>query len=184
MLITDNNQYNAIWDRVYNELGFKPSCDYRGHSLNVPLPFNTNKNYAVYGFDTTTEEQMDLIPDEIRRIFIEITQEGQKIYALDWHHSCFIYDPRNLDEQTDIRVENPNIPCGYHMAYFPSFLPDGDYYFFIDENFSFGYLGHPWREEIWVFGDDLIDKIDEIYEKLGFSLIKGKQDECLGRDVT
>ncbi len=57
---------------------------------------------------------------------------------------------------------------GEYSAYFPSFYPDGDYYFFIEENFEFGYLGHPWRQEIWIFGRDLIKEIEQVYLELGW----------------
>ena len=43
---------------------------------------------------------------------------------------------------------------------------------FIDEFFEYGYLGHPWRQEIWVFGDNLIEKMDEIYQALGWEKIR------------
>ena len=42
------------------------------------------------------------------------------------------------------------------------------YYFFIEENFEFGYLGHPWRQEIWIFGRDLIKEIEQVYPELGW----------------
>ena len=58
-----------------------------------------------------------------------------------------------------------------YFAYFPSFIPDGDYYFFIEENFEFGYLGHPWREEVWICGEALINKVEEVYQSLGWKKI-------------
>ena len=45
---------------------------------------------------------------------------------------------------------------------------EADYYFFIEENFEFGYLGHPWRQEIWIFGRDLIKEIEQVYLELGW----------------
>ena len=43
---------------------------------------------------------------------------------------------------------------------------------FIDEFFEFGYLGHPWRREVWVFGDEMIKSFDEIYDKLGWEKLR------------
>ena len=37
---------------------------------------------------------------------------------------------------------------------------------------SCSYRGHPWRQEIWVFGDILIEKIDAIYQDLGWEKIR------------
>ena len=172
MLINDDLEYNLIWDRVYEKLKFKPSCNYRGHSMRIALPFQISGNYAVYGIDKMTDEQIDLTDDIIRDIFISVTPKGQRMYALDWQHSAFIFDPRNKEEQKSIWKEYKNHPNGGCHAYFPGFLPDGDYYFFIDEFFEFGYLGHPWREEIWVFGDKLIEKIEEVYQTLGWEKIR------------
>ena len=36
-----------------------------------------------------TDDQLDMLSDTMRKIFIKITKEGQKIYALDWQHSSF-----------------------------------------------------------------------------------------------
>ncbi len=154
MLINDKEQYSAIWNRVYTELGFDPSCDYRGHSLRVPLPFKLEESYAIYGCDDMTDDQIDLVPEIMKKIFVETTNEGQRMYALDWHHEAYLYDPRHPEE--------PKI----------GFIPDGDYYFFIEENFAFGYLGHPWREEVWVYGARLIEKIEEVYEQFGWTKVK------------
>ena len=171
MLINNDEQYCAIWDRVYNELGFKPSCDYRGHSLRVPLPFKLEEPYVVYGFDDMTDDQIDLVTETMKKSLIEITHVGECMYALDWHHEAFLYDPRNPDEQRSVQYKD-NSTRGYSIAYFPSFILDGDYHFFIEENFAFGYLGHPWRQEIWVFGNRLVEKTEEAYQKFGWTKIK------------
>ncbi|WP_051638584.1 DUF2716 domain-containing protein [Butyrivibrio sp. NC2002] len=80
-------------------------------------------------------------------------------------------DPRNPDEQRSVQNKD-NSTRGYSIAYFLSFIPDGDYHFFIEENFAFGYLGHPWRQEIWVFGNRLVEKTEEAYQKFGWTKIK------------
>ncbi len=173
-MVIDNTPIdNEIWKYVYDELGFSPSCQYRGHSLNVKLPFQINEDYSVYGIENMTDDQLDLLDDTIRKIFIKITNEGDKIYALDWQHSSFLYDPRNISEQEFCcKVLDARYTDGQYTAYFPAFCPDGDYYFFIEEKHRFGYLGHPWREEIWIFGCDLMKEIEQIYQKFGWIKIK------------
>ena len=165
MLIDNKQEYHAIWDKVYEKLKFRPSYYDRGHSMNVPLPFEIDRNYTVYDIEQITEEQIDLTQEIIRNILISITSENQRLYALDWQHDAFIFNPRNIEEQKDYSD-------GKYNRYFPGFIPDGDYYFFIDEDFEFGYLGHPWRQEIWIFGDQLIEKIEEVYPQLGWKKIK------------
>ena len=94
------------------------------------------------------------------------------MYAIDWQHSTFLFSPQNKKEQESFWKEDSRYMGGGYNAYFPSFYPDGDYYFFIDEFWKFGYLGHPWRQEVWVFGDELIRKMDDAYLELGWYKIK------------
>jgi len=39
-------------------------------------------------------------------------------------------------------------------------FPNGDYYFFIQKDFKWGYLGHPWEESITIFGEELIESFE------------------------
>jgi len=172
MLIDGTPMDKAIWDYVYDTLHFHPSYEYKGHSFAVPLPFQMPEPYAVYGIGDMTEEQVDLLNENMREILIRITAPGQKIYALDWQHSSFLFDPRNPAEMCDQTVPDEHAPGGSYNAYFPAFVPDGDYYFFIDEHLQFGYLGHPWREEVWVFGDALMQEIAAAYQAFGWTKLK------------
>lgn len=171
MLIDNTKEYDEIWSKVTEKLKFSPSCSYRGHSLDVPLPFQIDEKYSVYGIEAMTDEQVDYLTDTIREIFVKITRNNQRIYALDWQHSAFIYNPRNILEQQSCVIKDERYYGGEYYADFPSFFPDGDYYFFIEEYFEFGYLGHPWRQEIWIFGESLIKEIDKVYIKLGWNKI-------------
>lgn len=172
MLITDTEEYNLIWEKVYDRLKFKPSSEYRGHSLTSALPFSPITDFAVYTIDKMTDEQIEAMQEQIIAVFAKMSSKGRRMYALDWNHSAFLFDPGNLDEQKSIRVEDSAFPGAGYDAYFPSFYPDGDYCFFIDEFFEFGYLGHPWRREVWVFGDEMIKSFDEIYDKLGWEKLR------------
>ena len=159
MLINTTQEYHKIWNQVYEKLKFSPSYAYRGHSMNVPLPFQLPEPYAVYAIDSMSDSQIDLLSLKMPEILIAITRPEQKIYALDWHHDAFLFAPRIPETQTD-------------SAFFPEFLPDGDYYFFIEQNFQFGYLGHPWRQEIWIFGETLLKQIEKVYPEFGWNKIK------------
>jgi len=159
MLIDDTPEYDKIWNQVYEKLKFSPSYAYHGHSMNVSLPFQIPEEYAVYGIDHMTEKQIDFLYQKMPEILIAVTEPEQKIYALDWHHSAFLFNPRNPEDQKD-------------SAYFPAFVPDGDYYFFIEQNFQFGYLGHPWRQEVWIFGEKLLNQTEKFYLEFGWNKIK------------
>lgn len=167
-LINDSMEEKLIWDNVYSELGFHPSCAYRGHSMNVKLPFELKENHAVYAVDEMTDTQIDDMQNHMNFVFASILPEGKYMYALDWQHSAFIFDPKKPDELTSLWVEDKGCHGGGYYAYFPSFYPDGDYYFFIEQDFSFGFLGHPWRREVWIFGDALVKKTEEIYDRFGW----------------
>jgi hypothetical protein len=46
-------------------------------------------------------------------------------------------------------------------VYFPTYYPNGDYYFFFDKEWKYGLFGHPWRNQIIVIGKELIDMFEK-----------------------
>lgn len=172
MLLDDTELYDIVWNKVYAQLHFKPNIYPRKHDFNKNIPFEIEDEFSVYGIEKMNDAQIDMMDDIVRNIFIDITAEDECIYALDWQHSAFLYNPRNIEEQKSIWIKNEQLFGGGYSAYFPSFFPDGDYHFFIDENFRFGYLGHPWRQEVWIFGRILINKFEQIYQELGWIKLK------------
>lgn len=155
-MLLDDERYSEVWERVYSELGFKPSSAHRNHSMDGELPFYTDRHpLKVYDIEYMSDNQIENLSEIIRECLKDATEEDALIYALDWHHSAWLYNPRNLNEQKSTEGH-----------YFPSFYPDGDYYFFIDENFRFGYLSHPWRNEVWIFGEPLLIQIDKVVNEL------------------
>lgn len=171
MLIDHTPLYNEVWERVDRELGFRPGV-VRMHDFSGQLPFDLPGAYAVYGIEDMTVEQLDLLEELARGIFAEAAGVGERVYALDWHHSAFLYDPRNLEEQQSFFVEDQRYMGGGYFAYFPSFYPDGDYYFFINEQFCFGYLGHPWRREVWIFGEALLPRFEQVHQRIGWRRLR------------
>ena len=170
MLLNDE-QHNTVWDRVKNELRFFPNCSDRNSDTLFP-PFVIDKNHVIYGIENTNDDETQGMENLITKAFIKCTKPGERIFALDWHHCAFLYDPRNKDEQQSVFVSDEKYMGGGYHAYFPDFYPDGDYYFFIAEDFRFGYLTHPWRQEAWVFGDDLITEFEKFYESIGWIKLK------------
>ena len=145
-VILDEKIYNDIWNKVNNKFKFKLSTD-----INVN-PFEFDINYTSYKLnDVWTEEQEKIVND----IFKEISNDD--IYALDWQHDCFEFNPKEeIPFYYQYHDDNRSVE-----VYFPSYYPNGDYHFFISKDFSYGLLGHPWRKEIYVFGNNLIDKFAE-----------------------
>lgn len=73
--------------------------------------------------------------------FQRCTAKSQRLYALDWQHEGYWFYPHG------------NYP---DKGLIPVF-PDGDYYIFLAEDFSFGTFGHPWEESLCIFGQPLLN---------------------------
>ena len=169
MLLNDE-QERVVWDRVDKELHFFPNCSDRNQGALFP-PFVIGKAHVVYGIENT-DDDLSKMKALITNSFMNCTKPGEHIFALDWQHSAFLFDPRKPEEQESVYVKDERYFGGGHNAYFPNYYPDGDYCFFISEDFRFGYLTHPWREEAWVFGDELIQEFESFYESIGWKKIK------------
>lgn len=150
-VIQDQQLYNALWDRVYQDFGFRPA---ETAWLKLPQP---NRKYRAAGVWTEAQEKT------VNSIFAGLGI--QNMYALDWQHDCFVFSPQE------------NLPYGFSYydaerdcnVYFPSYYPDGDYFFFLSQDFCCGLLGHPRRSEIFVMGDPLIEAFENLKEQLGLS---------------
>jgi len=164
--LLEKEEYSQIWDRVYTELHFQPSV-YENVPFQVPAP------WAVHGLlFEPTGEQGERFEETVRQALVDCLGEDPWLYALDWQHSGFRYDPRVPVAEHDNWVENGRIPGWCCNAYFPDFYPDGDYYFFLQRDLKWGYLGHPWRRELWLFGAPLVEALSPKLEALGFPLKK------------
>lgn len=156
----DEELFDKILDK---DLRFYPSS-YQNEPF---LPFSINRPFVVYDISNMTDDQLDLLYELAPTAIANCLEKGHKIFSYDWNHNLFLYDPRN-----------PENCSGWHkwwvrfneegVAYFGGFFPDGDYYFHIEKYGRFGYLSHPWREEVWVFGGDLLKEFEKIQDKIGF----------------
>ena len=70
MLIDDAEEYDSVWNKVYNKLKFRPSNSYRGHSMTSDLPFEIEGNFAVYGIEKMSDSQRDSMQDMIREVLL------------------------------------------------------------------------------------------------------------------
>ena len=147
-VILDETEYLGIWDKVYAEYRFDRAA---AEWLRLPLP---HKKYRITQYWTAEQEQI------VNSIFSRLCPE--KMYALDWQHDCFRFSP----------TENIPPDYSYHDAerdvnvYFPRYYPDGDFHFFLSEDWQYGLFGHPWRDEIYVMGDALIAEFEKMRTQL------------------
>jgi len=146
-IILDKDKYNAIWDKIYDDFLFSPSCHANTDSW-LFFPGKSRKSRLTSIF---SEEQEKII----NSVFCRVNAED--MYALDWRHDCFIYNPCEeipYDYWFYDAVQNCNV-------YFPSYYPDGDYHFFASFDWSLGLYGHPWKKEIIVVGEKLIEEFEK-----------------------
>ncbi len=170
-MLLNEKESRSLEERILTELRFKPNAKYRGHSLLWwKRPFRLPKPWAVYALDEASQEQIEQTKDAVKGCFLAVTAPGERLCALDWQHGAFLFDPRKDAEQQSLRQVDENGEL--RTVAFPFYFPDGDYYFFLDEDFRFGYLGHPWRKEVWVFGEKLLPEIARIAPALGWKKLR------------
>ena len=141
-VILDRAEYDRIWSKIKDTYQFKPSIDpLSGEWIRLDQPYKT---YRLTCFWDEKQEEI------VRQIMCRVIHED--MYALDWHHDCFIFHP---DEKITpgFQYRDSARECN---VYFPSFYPNGDYYFFISMDWTNGLYGHPWRKEIRVTGEKMI----------------------------
>ncbi|MGE8207626.1 DUF2716 domain-containing protein [Heyndrickxia sp. NPDC080065] len=133
-------EYNQIWDRIYTDFKFNPSIS-KFPSFKVPHPFITYDISDYFG----ESDAYDDLEEKALLVFKENTLFDEYILALDWQHECYWVNPHLKFERDEFGEWT--IPI----------FPDGDYYFFIQKDFKWGYLGHPWERSITIFGKEIIE---------------------------
>jgi hypothetical protein len=164
-VILDDEESNFVWDYVYNRFLFNPSMNNKLSPFKFQIPVDSYdiSNSPIYNDD----ESINKI---IKSILIDCMGNDDYIYALDWQHTNFRYNPRIntvIEYPVFIKDERHTTYGGYNV-YFPKFYPDGDYYFFIAKDFRWGYLTHPWLKKVWVFGYELMALFKENADKIMF----------------
>jgi len=140
-------EYDQIWDRIYRDFKFEPSIS-KFPSFQVPHPFVTYDISNCFG-DSVDLDAYDDLEEKAIDAFKETTSVDEYILALDLHHECYRVNP-HLEFEKD-EFGEWTIPI----------FPNGDYYFFIQKDFKWGYLGHPWERSITIFGEELINAFDK-----------------------
>ena len=142
--LLDINLTKHLWSKIYNEFKFSPSSDFNKKTFSFI-------NSKCYKLTTVWSEEQECLVNEIFK-----HMSFDSIYALDWNHDCFEFNPydyQQMSKQWFDKERNCNV-------YFPSYYPNGDYFFFVSKDFTYGLFGHPWRREIYVIGDALIKQFE------------------------
>ncbi|WP_435534597.1 DUF2716 domain-containing protein [Bacillus amyloliquefaciens] len=90
----------------------------------------------------------ELIVLQILKALQSCTLKQEFIYALDWQHECYLFNPHAPIDKDEFG------------EWLVSVIPNGDYCFFIHQDFQWGLLGDPRQQTITVFGSPLIRAIE------------------------
>ncbi len=135
----DDQEYERVWDEFEARFEFKP--DY--YNLNEPAIKEPAQSIIFSWRRNLSAEDVDALEQVILEAFSELTPDQGIMYALDWQHESYKFDPHN----------------DYRGMPIPIF-PDGDYSIFLNSTMDMGTFAHPWQETICIFGRDLVNIIE------------------------
>jgi hypothetical protein len=129
---------DAIWQRFAAAFGFF------GAGIREPAPSLTWDLRWVY--DDGEEAFRQLEADLNAKALVALracTAPGERVYALDWQHPCFWFDPRG------------GVSGGDPDEWAVPVLPNGDHYVVLARDLRFGFIGQM-DTSVCVFGERLL----------------------------
>jgi len=153
-----DQENKKIWKRIYKEFKFKPSIS-KFPSFKVPSPFITYDISKFFG-ETVDLDLYDKIEEKALHAFKDNTLADEYILVRDWQHECYWVNP-HLKFSKD-EFGEWSVPV----------IPNGDYSFFIQKDFKWGFLGHPWEQSITIFGEEFITAFDKQHSNLLCSVLR------------
>lgn len=134
---------DEVWSEFKEKFEFKPSV-YQEDWPGIKEPVNSVTYDIACVFDDINRIKLEKdLEQRLKNAFSTIIREGEMIYAMDWQHACYKFNPLQSP------IEEWVIPT----------LPDGEYYIFLTMDLSNGIFGHPWEQTICVFGNQLLNEI-------------------------
>lgn len=138
--LTDRRMDEA-WNRYAAVFGYPPGRDFKTPSPSVT--WDISSIYLRPAAEFTVLEA-DLTAKAFRALR-SCTQPGERLYALDWQHPCYFFDPHHPGATVD------------HESWPVPVLPNGDHYIFLAPDLRFGLIGNCVEQTICVFGQPLLD---------------------------
>jgi hypothetical protein len=135
----NQNEYGDVWNEFYRLFDFSPSID------TFPA-IRTDKPQLIFDIHTCFRSNypFDKLEEFALHLFNSISDPGDRLYALDWQHECYDFDPRAQMDRNEF--DEWIIPV----------LPNGDYYIFSTKDFKNVWFGHPWEKTITLIGEDIV----------------------------
>jgi hypothetical protein len=156
----DGVEQREIWARWHAEFDFRPSIN-MFPGIREPAPS------ATWSLDTLNDDpgylKLDRFTVAVEQALATCTPAGKSLLVLDWQHTCYRVRPDLLAGD-----ERPGWPLSPY--------PDGDYYIYLAEDFSYGSFGHPWEHTVCLFGAGLLAEAGH-----AVSRVLGRPARCDGR---
>jgi hypothetical protein len=140
-----DRRVDEVWNRYAAVFGSPPGRDFR-----TPSPSVTWDISAIYL--RPAPEFAALEADLTAKVFRALrtcTSPGERLYALDWNHPCYLFDPHH-----------PGATAGPEPWPVPV-LPNGDHYIFLAPDLRFGTIGNCVAQTICVFGQQLLNLLSD-----------------------
>ncbi|WP_456363543.1 DUF2716 domain-containing protein [Priestia aryabhattai] len=155
-------EVKRIWHKIYKELKFKPSIR-KFPSFKAPIPFITYDISNLFEDPSNVDLYDDLyneLEEKALNAFREITSVDEFILALDWQHECYWVNPHLKFNKNEFG------------EWIIPIVPNGDYYFFVQKELDWGFLGHPWEQSITIFGEELIRAFQKQNPRILYKILR------------
>jgi Uma2 family endonuclease len=162
---------DTAWNFVYGKLQFKPNIDTTKPAFYEPKPSITYSVGHMYDVKWDKWKKNPNLNKDLNKKFLQIFRSllkpGEMLYALEWHSHNYLFQPHERLRNTKVRLWVARYKRKRQKTWssqqdwrIPIFM-DGEYHIFLATDFSFGLFGHPWEETICVFGQPLLDALEE-----------------------
>ena len=158
----NESDYEKIWGKFFKVFGFNyvyPND--RGTGILEPTPsitFSLQKIFADHQAFYKAEKSINVL---FHDLFKSLLDSNAWLYALDLNHPAYYFYPHH-----------PSIHKKSFPGCLPHIFPDGDYYIFLAQDFSYGTFGHPLEQTLCVFGQQLIDALAQHQSKFLSNIIR------------
>lgn len=113
-------EYDKVWDQFYNLFHFNPGIN------NFPA-IKTNKpqlKFDIKNFFSKNDNHLTKLEEVALTLFNRISKFGDRLYALNWQHQCYDFDPRKQMDRDEFG------------EWIVPVFPNGDYYIFLTKDFE------------------------------------------------
>jgi hypothetical protein len=147
-------EQDSLWTEVEARYKFRAGVESRDWpgidepSDSVTFSINSSSPQSLGAFKTT----LALIA---RKGFSEAAPTRKGLVALEWQHGGYWYHPE-AESPADLPDRNGR----------PSIFPDGEYSFFLSQDFEHGLFSHPWGQTICVFGQQLVELLTPEFSQI------------------